>query len=222
MGADGKRPCGNEPRTRNETSMKKADMGRHGVVGDRTTGRFRCGESGIPAAAQVKGRRVTEPPYELRSVVIGVEQREVGRWNRKVATRRRIAYCRKARNARDASRRYVFAPAEKRINRCRWALVTERLSNESARQTSFTATQVPRVRICHRIHPWRAGCGRSASPVRREGEVARPLPTPIVVASYRPKRSRRRVDVDAVAGREPAVCGRPCEDGRPGWAPRLA
>src|SRR6184192_3443016 len=41
---------------------------------------FRCCESGIPAAAQLKGRRVTEPPYELRSAVTGVEQREVGRW----------------------------------------------------------------------------------------------------------------------------------------------
>src|SRR6476619_6042093 len=26
---------------------------------------------------------------------------------------------------------------------------------------------------------WRAGCGRAASPVRREGEAVRPLPTPI-------------------------------------------
>lgn len=62
VGADGKRPYGDDPRTRMKMSTKKADMGRHGVVGDRTTGRFRCGESGIPAAAQVKGRRVTEPP----------------------------------------------------------------------------------------------------------------------------------------------------------------
>ena len=56
-------------------------MRRPWVVGDRTTGRFRCGESGIPAAAHVKGRRVTEPPYELGNAVMGVEQREVGRWN---------------------------------------------------------------------------------------------------------------------------------------------
>src|SRR6476620_1355355 len=27
---------------------------------------------------------------------------------------------------------------------------------------------------------WRAGCGRAASPVRREGEAVRPLPTPIL------------------------------------------
>ena len=74
--------------------------------------------------------------------------------------------------------KFGLAPAEALIDRCRWALVTERFSNESARQTSFTATQVPRVRICHRIHPWRAGCGRSASPVRWEGEAGRPLPTP--------------------------------------------
>src|SRR5215210_5381553 len=72
----------------------------------------------------------------------------------------------------------VFAPDGKLIDRCRWALVTERLRDESARQTSFTATQVPRVRICHYIHPGRAGCGRSARPVRREGEAERPPPTP--------------------------------------------
>ena len=34
---------------------------------------------------------------------------------------------------------------------------------------------------------WRAGCGRSASPVRREGEAA-PLPTPMVVALTLPLR----------------------------------
>jgi hypothetical protein len=45
-----KRPCGEESRTRNETSAKKADMERHRVVGDRTTGKFRWRESGITTA----------------------------------------------------------------------------------------------------------------------------------------------------------------------------
>ena len=63
----GNGPAETTPEREREASMKKADMGGHRVIGDRTAGIFRCSESGIPAAAQVKGRRVTEPPYELGS-----------------------------------------------------------------------------------------------------------------------------------------------------------
>ena len=38
---------------------------------------------------------------------------------------------------------------------------------------------------------WRAGCGRSASPVRREGETNKPLlPTPMGVGGRKSKRKR--------------------------------
>jgi len=66
---------------------------------------------------------------------------------------------------------FMLAPAGPLINRCRWALVTERLSNESARQTSFTAMQVPRVRICHASTPGEPDAG---DPPVRFGGRGRP------------------------------------------------
>jgi len=48
MRADGKRRYRDMPRTRKKNELKKADMGTLRVVGDRTTERFMCVESGIP------------------------------------------------------------------------------------------------------------------------------------------------------------------------------
>jgi hypothetical protein len=60
-----------------------------------------------------------------------------------------IAYCRKARNARGASRELVLGRVKATIDRCRWALVTERLSKRVStsdffhRDASPTCTHLP-------------------------------------------------------------------------------
>jgi len=43
----------------------------------------------------------------------------------------------------------------------------------ATRQVSFTMTQTSRIHPSDRTTNWRAGCGRSACPVRREGEPLR-------------------------------------------------
>jgi len=133
---------------------------------------------GYPAA-RVKGSRETEPSYELGSAVTGVEQRKVGRWIGSNPGRRRIDYCRKARNPRVMSSRIRVHERKTESDRCRSALVTERLRRAST-SDFFHRGASPTCTSTHKMTTnWRAGCGRSACPVRREGEAVRLLPTPI-------------------------------------------
>jgi len=71
MRAEKKRRYREESRTRKETSVEKAEMERTRVVGDRTTGKFMCSESGIP-------RCVSERQPGVRAL-IGARKRHNGR-----------------------------------------------------------------------------------------------------------------------------------------------
>src|SRR5437773_9313136 len=64
-------------------------------------------------------------------------------------------------------------------NRCRSALVTERLGRASTPDLFHRGAGSACTSIPNRTTNWRAGCGKSACPVRREGEAERPLPTSI-------------------------------------------
>ena len=75
-----------------------------------------------------------------------MEQREVGRWIGSEAGRRESFIAERLETRVLRADEFVLVGVRPRSNRYRWALVTER-QELSARQTSFTATRVPRVRI---------------------------------------------------------------------------
>ncbi len=118
----------------------------HGVVGDRTTEKFRCGESGIPRCASEgqPGDRAFIGAGKRRNGRGAKEGRKV---DRKQNGKAQIVYCREARKPRVMSspNSCSYAPNRQATDVDR--LWRQSGSHEPARQTSFTAMRVPRVHL---------------------------------------------------------------------------
>ena len=140
----------------------------------------RVAKSGIPL--RVRERRAgVRASIGAGKRVTSVEQREAGRWMWSCLWRTK----------------YILASAQLELNegklpdefmniRTRLRLtVCMRMARVTERSRRYVGSLSQKVRTS-RIHSsprwttnWRAGCGKSARPVRREGEAERPLPTPM-------------------------------------------